>query len=194
MDLPATFPFGYRPRRDRTGRRRSVESDNEHSSGANELSRMFPFWWQHSEAWQKPMALARWDIHPPLWARWSISGTMMSVRKEEPLEQYGIFVNLSYIFHTELNILSVCSRIKSHCLHPSTEQESDLCHSAKMLRYRSFDGECNNLVYTKWGAAGNRYSRLTMPKYDDGTVFHHLFKIRSPIEHAATYSFLHYIV
>ncbi|GAU98546.1 hypothetical protein RvY_09677-3 [Ramazzottius varieornatus] len=116
-DLPATFPFGYRPRRDRSGRRRSLESDDDISSSASELSRMFPFWWQHTET-----------------------------RKSKP----------------------TVSRIRSHCLYRSTEPEIDLCRSSEMQRYRTLDGTCNNLVYTKWGAVGNRYSRLTMPRYDDG--------------------------
>ncbi|GAB6021746.1 hypothetical protein CHUAL_004324 [Chamberlinius hualienensis] len=36
------------------------------------------------------------------------------------------------------------------------------------VKYRTYDGYCNNLVYPKWGQAAKPYARLLLPKYDDG--------------------------
>lgn len=42
-------------------------------------------------------------------------------------------------------------------------------------RYRTYDGSCNNLLYTTWGRANTRYDRLIPPIYADGMS---MFKIK----------------
>ncbi|XP_066998019.2 peroxidase [Anabrus simplex] len=35
-------------------------------------------------------------------------------------------------------------------------------------RYRTYDGSCNNLEHPKWGMAGEAFTRLLLPVYEDG--------------------------
>lgn len=39
---------------------------------------------------------------------------------------------------------------------------------AGQLRYRSYDGSCNNLVHTGWGKSNTPYTRILPPDYEDG--------------------------
>lgn len=48
---------------------------------------------------------------------------------------------------------------------PKYEEHID-CH--RFLKYRSFEGSCNNLKYPSWGNRTQPYSRITARTYADG--------------------------
>lgn len=55
-------------------------------------------------------------------------------------------------------------------------------------RYRSYDGQCNNLEHPNWGATGATFRRLIPPAYADGTnklsrlnYIFSSFKLKNPI-------------
>ena len=52
------------------------------------------------------------------------------------------------------------------CPAPGYEEPVD-CH--RFLKYRSFEGSCNNLKYPTWGNRTQPYSRITARTYSDGT-------------------------
>jgi peroxidase len=43
------------------------------------------------------------------------------------------------------------------------------------IKYRSFDGTCNNLRQPSWGSALSPLERLAPPEYDDGTLVNCLY-------------------
>ncbi|OQV20448.1 Peroxidase [Hypsibius exemplaris] len=58
----------------------------------------------------------------------------------------------------------------AHCPRSSPVDVTAMqaCRSVNRLRYRTYDGTCNNLHYVQWGSADGQYSRLTKARYDDG--------------------------
>ncbi|OQV25948.1 Peroxidase [Hypsibius exemplaris] len=60
------------------------------------------------------------------------------------------------------------------CPAPGYDEPVD-CH--RFIKYRSFDGSCNNLKYPSWGNRTQPYSRITARTYSDGKDMPRLFSV-----------------
>ncbi|XP_055341681.1 peroxidase-like [Paramacrobiotus metropolitanus] len=58
---------------------------------------------------------------------------------------------------------------------PAKYEEHVDCH--RQLKYRTFDGSCNNLKYPSWGNRTQPYSRITARTYADGKDIPRLFSV-----------------
>lgn len=49
---------------------------------------------------------------------------------------------------------------------------ADVCFMSKFCmpsgKYRTINGECNNLMFSNWGKNGNAFTRVRPPRYSDG--------------------------
>ncbi|RLU23752.1 hypothetical protein DMN91_003958 [Ooceraea biroi] len=57
---------------------------------------------------------------------------------------------------------------KTTSIHQQIKCGDTYPQACQRLRYRSYDGSCNNLQNPSWGLANTRYGRLLRPRYSDG--------------------------